>query len=247
MNIRFLTTLALTASSVMFVAGCSEDSPFEAPNTNADTPENTGIVSQKNMSIVASDPQPAIYDATTDVFTETEVEITVKVGDLNNQLLTDEHTIFFATEWGLITPSCVTAEGKCSVTWQTSLFSNIPGDLLNTITAWTLGEETFTDDNGNGVFDDNDLNATFEDKEEPFVDANRDGAFNSGDTLIDVVNGNDTTGVNGEHDFGDGFLNSPNCTHSSLCSTVLTTSYIWVDIQLDMSGPPDTTTTTTTP
>lgn len=236
MNIRFLTTLAFTASSVIFTSGCSEDSPFETPN--AEIANNPGIVSQKNMSIVASDPQPAIYDATAGVFTETEVEITVKVGDLNNQLLTDDHTIYFATEWGLINPSCVTEDGKCSVTWQTSLFSNIPVDLLNTITAWTSGEETFTDTNGNGLFDDSDT--TFEDKEEPFVDANRDGVFNSGDTLIDVVNGNDTTGINGAHDIGDTFLNSPNCTHSSLCSTVAPTSFIWVDIQLNMAGPPTT-------
>ena len=238
MNNRFITTLALTASSLMFVAGCSDDSPFETPNTELAV--NPGIVSQKNMSIVASDPQPAIYDATNNVFTETEVEITVKIGDLDNQLLTDEHTIFFATEWGLISPSCVTEDGRCSVTWQTSLFSNIPTDLLNTITAWTSGEETFTDTNGNGLFDDNDT--TFEDKEEPFVDANGDSVFNSGDTLIDVFNGNDTTGVNGVHDIGDGFLNSPNCTHSSLCSTVAPTSFIWVDIELDMAGPPATTT-----
>ena len=237
MNIRFLTTSVLTASSMLFVAGCSNDSPFETPNT--DIADNPGIVSQKNMSIVASDPQPTIYDATTGIFTETEVEITVKVGDLNNQLLTDAHTIYFATEWGLINPSCVTEDGKCSVTWQTSLFSNIPGDLLNTITAWTRGEETFIDTNGNGIFDDSDT--TFEDREEPYVDANRDRVFNSGDILIDVVNGNDLTGINGVHDIGDGFLNSPNCTHSSLCSTVLPTSFIWIDIQLDMAGPPATT------
>ena len=198
-------------------------------------PTATGIASQKNMSIIASDPKPAIYDATTGVFTMTEVEITVKVGNLNNQLLTDAHIIFFATEWGLINPSCITVNGECSVTWQTSSFQTIPSDFLNTITAWTLGEETFTDSNANGVFDDNDV--TFEDREEPFVDANRDDTFNSGDMLIDVVNGNDPTGINGAHDIGDGFLNSPNCIHSSLCSTVVPTSFIWVDIQLDMAGP----------
>lgn len=241
MNNRFLTTLALTASSAIFVAGCSSDSPFETPNP--DIADNPGVVSQKNLSIVADDPQPAIYDATTGVFTDTQVEITVKVGDLNNQLLTDAHTIYFATEWGvLLNNTCVTVDGRCSVTWETSAFNNIPNDLLNTITAWTLGEETFIDTNDNGKFDDDD--STFEDREEPFVDTNRDGVFDSGDILIDVVNGNDTTGANGVHDIGDGFLNSPNCIHSSLCSTVLTSSYIWVDIELDMAGPPATTTTT---
>ena len=96
-------------------------------------------------------------------------------------------------------------------------------------------EEGFIDTNGNGKFDDADT--TFDDLEEPYVNANNDLAFNAGDTLIDVVNGNDTTGINGVHDIGDTFLNSPNCTHSSLCST-RTSTYIWGDTILILTGPP---------
>jgi len=240
MNNRFITTLALTASSLMFVAGCSEDSPFETPPGAEDLPPNEGVISQKNLAIGAEEPTPGVYDPADGSFTAKSTKITVKIGDLNNQKITGAHTIYFATEWGLIGPSCTTVDGECSVTWETSAFNNIPGDLLNTITAWTLGEEAFIDTNDNGKFDDND--STFEDREEPFVDANLDGIFNTGDILIDVVNGNDTTGANGAHDIGDGFLNSPNCTHSSLCSTVLTSSYIWVHMQLDMEVPVSTTT-----
>ena len=46
------------------------------------------------------------------------------------------------------------------------------------------------------------------------------------------------TGINGVHDIGDTFLNSPNCTHSSLCSTRKTT-YIWGDTILILTGPPE--------
>jgi len=236
MNNRFLNVVSIIACSAIFVTGCGDTSDLETPNL--DTPANPGIVSQKNLSIGADDPQPKVYDPATGVFSETSLTITVKVGDLRNQLLTDSHTVYFATEWGLIEPSCVTVNGECSVTWQTSAFNNIPGDLLNTIVAYTLGEESFDDTNGNGVFDDDDFGSIFEDREEPFVDADYNGVFDSGDTLIDVVNGNDLTGVNGAHDIGDTYLNSPNCTHSSLCSTVLKKSYIWVDLQLYMSGPP---------
>jgi len=246
MNNRFLTIILLTSS--MYIAGCSDDnSSFETPAGSDETPENTGVVSQKNLSIVADDPQPKVYDSTTGVFTETTLKITVKVGDINNQLLTDSHTIYFATEWGLINPSCVTVDGTCEVTWQTSSFTNIPGDLINTVTAWTVGEETFNDINGNGLFDDSETASDFIDGEEPFVDANDDDVFNTGDTLIDTINGNDLTGMNGVHDIGDTFLNSPNCTHSSLCSTVARTTGIWVDMTLDMAGPPDPPPTTTTP
>lgn len=241
MKYRFLTIVPLLTSCAFFLAGCSDDnSSYETPKSaDDDTPDNSGVVSQKNLSIAADNINPEVYDSEEETFTEQSVKISVKVGDLSNQLLTDSHTIFFATEWGLITPSCVTVNGSCSVTWQTSSFINIPADLLNTITAWTTGEEAFSDTNGNELFDDADT--TFADTEEPFVDVDfTDGGFNAaaGDTLIDVVNGNDLTGANGVHDIGDTFLNSPNCTHSSLCSTILTTTSIWVDMQLNMLAPP---------
>ena len=239
MNNRFLKIATLISSSAFVITGCSDNNAFETPSESGSTQPNLGIVAQKNLSIGADDPQPKVFDTTTLVFSEQTVKITVKVGDINNQLLTDAHTVFFATEWGLIQPSCVTADGKCTVTWQTSSSKNMPVSLLTTITAWTLGEESFTDLNGNGIFDDSDT--TFEDRVEPFVDATfGDGAFNeaAGDLIVNVVNGNDTTGTNGVHDIGDGLLNSPNCTHSSLCNTVQTTSFIWVDMQLDLAGPP---------
>ena len=243
MNNRFLNIFSIIASCALFTAGCSEDnSSFETPNTS-DTPTNSGIVSQKNLSLLADDPQPKIFDTATGSATDTSITITAKIGDNNNQLLTDTHTIYFATEWGLVEPSCVTENGTCSVTWQTSFGpGTVPDPLFTTITAYTLGEEHFSDSNGNGVFDDNDTPFVgsadlFNDREEPYVDANRDGIFNAGDTLIDVMDGNNL-GANGAHDFGDGFLNSPSCTHTSLCSTVRSTIYIWDDIELDMDGPP---------
>ena len=76
MNNRFLTIILLTSS--MYIAGCSDDnSSYETPKVagEEDLPENTGIVSQKNMSISASDPQPPIYDPDTGIYTDTEVDI----------------------------------------------------------------------------------------------------------------------------------------------------------------------------
>lgn len=239
MNNRIIL-LTLLAGSMLLISGCSEDnSSFETPNSSITT--NAGIVSQKNLSILAEDVNPPIFDPATGGATDTSLTITVKIGDLNNVLLTDEHTIYFATEWGLIQPSCVTSDGACTVTWQTSFgpggTSSAPADRLNTITAWTLGEESFIDSNSNGVFDDEDT--TFTDRDEPFIDSVNDGVFDAsnGDRIIDVINGNDLTGINGVHDIGDTFLNSPHCTHSSLCSTVLPISYIWTDIQINMLAP----------
>jgi len=240
MNNRFIKINTVIASAALFMSGCGEsnNSSFQDPTTS-DIPTNSGIVSQKNISLLAKDPQPKVFDPATGSVTDLSVEMTVKIGDNKNQLLTDKHTVFFATEWGLIDSQCITEDGKCTVTWQTSFGPNtVPPDHLVTIIAYTVGEESFTDLNGNGKFDDTETATDFVDGVEPFVDANRDGVFNTGDTLIDVINGNDLTGKNGAHDIGDTFLNSPNCTHSSLCSTVARTTFVWDDIQLDMDGPP---------
>lgn len=250
MNNRFIHIIALIASCAVFVSGCDDDG-FETPDsTDTDTPPNSGIVSQRNLSILADNVNPPIFDTVENTATDTSVIITVKIGDKNNELLTDAHTVFFATEWGLIEPSCVTENGTCSVTWQSSLALgvDVPTDYLTTITAYTLGEEDYNDSNGNGEFDDGDTTPfpppdfsgdIFRDREEPYVDVNfTDGGFNAavGDKIIDVMNGNDL-GSNGAHDLGDGFLNSPSCTHSTLCSTVRSTIYIWSDTQLDMEAP----------
>ena len=240
MNNRFLTIVSLLASSKLFLAGCSGDnSSFETPNINAEITTNPGVVSQRNFEVGAVDPFPLVVDLDNNQFIGLTVDIVVQIGDQKNQLVTDEHTVFFKTQWGLIQPSCVTVDGGCSVEWRTSKFENIPATNTNIIVAWTVGEESFNDTNGNGIFDDADT--TFEDLEEPFLDINLDGVFDGagGDKLIDVVNGNDLTGINGVHDIGDTFLNSPNCTNASLCSTVRPLTYVWNSAPMILTGPPD--------
>jgi hypothetical protein len=160
-----------------------------------------------------------VIDGATGVFTKTDVELTVYIGDRNNQTLTDSHTINFVAEYGLVEPSCVTEEGACTVTWSAIKRpeNNGPGsDGFVTITAYTIGEEGFTDVNGNNVFDDGD-GTDFDDLEEPYVDVDESFNYTTGDTIIDVVSTNDPTGANGVHDLADGFFNGPGCTHSSLC------------------------------
>lgn len=240
MNNRFINIFSIIASCALFTAGCSEDnSSFETPNTS-DTPTNSGAVSQNNFTILSSDLEPAIFaDPAGGTFTFTELTITVRVGDRNNQVLTDAHTVLFKTEWGLIEPSCVTEDGSCTVEWTTSSGDDAPADHKNTILAYTLGEESFNDVNGNAIFDDSD-NATpsFDDLEEPYVDSDGSRDYTPGEPIADVINGNDPTGKNGVHDIGDTFFNGQGCTHTSLCSTVQTSIYVWDDLQLSMDGPP---------
>jgi hypothetical protein len=215
MNNRFF----IIAPLLLFMAGCSDDnSSYETPDTTG-LESNPGTISQTNFSLLTADVMPAVIDATTGVFSKTDVELTVYIGDRNNQSLTDAHTVYFVPEYGLVDPSsCVTEEGKCSVTWSAIKRPDVGGpgsDGRVTITAYTAGEEGFTDTNGNSLFDDND--AGFDDLEEPYVDVDESNGYNAGDTIIDVVSINDPTGANGVHDIADGFFNGNGCTHTSLC------------------------------
>ena len=107
-------------ASSLLLAGCSGDNEiFINPGTTTAT-TNPGVISQKNFSILADDPAPTVIDPTTGTFTKTDVELTIYIGDRNNQTITDAHTVSFVSEYGLINPSfCVTdATGTCSVTWS---------------------------------------------------------------------------------------------------------------------------------
>lgn len=220
----------------LLLASCGQDtSSFETPNTNIAS--NPGTVSHANFTILVEDLQPPIFASpTSNTFTFTELDVTVRIGDRNNEVLSDAHTVYFKTEWGLMNPpSCVTEAGTCTVSWQTSSGGTAPSDHKNTIMAYTLGEESFIDANGNALFDDGDT--TFTDIEEPFVDSNRNQVYDAGEPIVDAINGNDLTGANGVHDIGDTFFNGAGCTHSSLCSTTVTSIFVWDDLEIDMDGP----------
>jgi hypothetical protein len=241
MNIFKRILITLISTLPVLLVGCSEDG-FEAfqDTTTANVTTNPGVISQKHFSLKASDLFPAVVDTSNNTYTETEVTLTARIGDRNNLSITNPHTIEFRTEYGLINPgSCETDEnGTCSVTWiaDASPFNAElgPGYLV-TITAGAIGEEAFTDTNGNSTFDDGE---TFEDLEEPYIDANENDIFDAGDTIIDVPSINDPTGINGAHDIGDGFFNGGGCTHSSQCGAPIIA--VWDDVTLKIDGPSTT-------
>ena len=248
MNNRFINIFSIIASCTLFAVGCSENnSSFETPNTS-DTPTNDGLISQNNFTILFSEPTPTFYDPASKSYSAVTSDISVQIGDNNNQLITGSRTIFFRTEWGLIDPSCVTENGGCSVTWRSGSPDTMPADFFNAIVAYsTTGQESFGDVNGNGRFDDGDIFNTdiYSDVEEPFI--NVDGSFTyinnvyqdtytDGDIIIDTINGVDLTGANAKHDDGDTLFNGPNCSHTLLCSTTRTIITVWESGELWLNG-----------
>jgi hypothetical protein len=244
MKNHYAKLFAIIVSCILFATSCSDDnSTFETPNSSG-IPTNAGIVSFKNFSLLAAETQPVVIDRETGIFKKTDVVMTAFVADRLNSTLTDAHTVHFRTEYGVLDPSsCVTENGFCTVTWR-AIKRPEPGgpgdDMKVTIVAYTIGEESFSDVNGNDIYDDADGNQ-FNDLEEPYIDADESGTFTAGDGVIDVINGNDTSGANGVHDIGDGFFNGSGCTHSSLCSTtIITNGTIWDSNILTINGPPPT-------
>lgn len=165
---------------------------------------STAIADQNSFSLSASDYNPEAWS-----FDGVEVVLTVLAADRFNNLVPDDTAIIFTTELGAVVAHCLTENGGCSTTWRSQAprtnSDNEPFDTgRSTILAHAIGEESFYDDDGNGVFDgtqacpplpakppagadcfydlpeawlDKNENGVRESPTEPFVDFNSNGVY----------------------------------------------------------------------
>jgi hypothetical protein len=128
------------------------------------------------------------------------VPVTVRLSDRYNNPAPDGTSVAFNTNGGHIVGACTTpsnfpllpsaADGTCTVTWTSAnprpqLNSDIPpllGAGRATILATAIGEESFTDTNGNGYWDPGE---PFVHLGEPYRDDNENGAYDSGEFFLD--------------------------------------------------------------
>lgn len=202
------------------LAGCGADDELQGVSSSGNNP-NSGIVASEHFSITADKTVTDAID-NTGLFTVTEVVFTARVGDRNDRVLTDSHTVFFRTEFGLIEPSCTTSDGSgtCTVTWIITKRPGVTGpgaDGFVGVTGYTLGEESFVDTVlANNLYDDGE---TFDDVPEPFVDTNDNDVYDVGvDIIIDVPNPADPAGNNVTHDPSDTEFNGTACSGPNNCS-----------------------------
>ncbi|MDH5255681.1 MAG: Ig-like domain-containing protein [Gammaproteobacteria bacterium] len=116
----------------------------------------------------------------------TEVDVTVRLADRFNNPVPDGTAVTLNTEGGNILGSCSTTttptqSGVCTVTW-TSSNPRPPLDGRSTIIATAIGEESFVDVNGNGIFDGID---TWTDLAEAFRDDDESGTYDPGEFFLD--------------------------------------------------------------
>ena len=123
--------------------------------------------------------------------------VTVQLGDRFNNPVPNGTPVNFHAEGGIIQPSCNTGppsvSGVCTVNWSSGNPQPVNGRV--TIMAYAVGEESFTDTNGNGVFDNGD---SFSDLAEIFEDDNENGVHNSGEFFYDFDLSNTFTAADGK-------------------------------------------------
>ncbi len=166
------------------------------------------------------------------------VPFTVRLADRYNNPVPDGTSIAFTTDGGHIVGNCTTpastpGDGTCSVTWTSadprpgidpttgdinltygypSGYPALQGAYRATIFATTIGEESFTDDNGSGFYQSGD---PFTNLGEPYRDDDENGNYNLGDYFLDF-------NQNGKRDAGSGSFVGITCTGitaGSTCST----------------------------
>jgi hypothetical protein len=106
--------------------------------------------------------------------------LTIIASDRLGNPVPDGTIINFITEGAQINPaSCTTDKGTCSTDFISAEFRPANGRV--TILAYTLGEKSFVDGNGNNTYN---AGETFYDLGDPYIDANQNGVWDAGEQFI---------------------------------------------------------------
>lgn len=211
----------------------------------------TGIPDQNSMSISASRFNPAGWE-----YDGEEVGITIRLADAFNNPPADGTSVQFLTEGGVIDTNCTTLNGACTVIWKSQ--KPRPSNGRVTILATTVGNESFKDTNGDGLFTANtDIFNSFnnggncnpnvplstaeatpggndepcDDLGEAYLDQNENGEIDTGANAEDYVDFN----INGSHNVENGIYNGVLCIAEGQSCTKQPVT-IRQDIVLSMSS-----------
>lgn len=189
----------------------------------------TGIPDQDSFSLSVQCPNVEAWNRD-----GVEVPVTARLSDRFNNPVPDGTAVTLQTEGGSIVSQCQTQNsvGSCSVNWTSS--NPRPGTHSNgetragrsTILATAIGEESFTDTNGNGSFDNGE---NFVDLPERFLDENENDARDASEPIYDFNN-------NSNYDPADGDFNGVLCLDNTGRCSAQTTTGISADNVIVMSA-----------
>ncbi|WP_207060603.1 hypothetical protein [Motiliproteus sp. SC1-56] len=159
---------------------------------------STGLPDQNSLSLSRDIETPQGWDRDGE-----KVTFTARLADRFNNPVPDNTTVLFTTEGGVIEPSCVTEGGACNVIWTSQ--NPRPADGRVTVLATAIGEEDFTDLNGNGLYDDGEPVSSLP---EAFRDADESGVWESGEFFRDFDE-------DSQYTLADSFYNGSLCTSAA--------------------------------
>ncbi len=167
---------------------------------------STALPHQNGFSLAAARKNIEAFtiDNVTSVFSAT-------LSDRYGNYVPDNTAVSFRTAGGVgsIAPSCFTSAGRCSATFGSAGARPANGRLVLLATA--IGEESFIDLNGNGLYD---LGEPFTDLPEAFIDVNGNRLRDPTEEFVDFNN-------NGSYDGGDGLFNGVLRTSGSTAPVTL--------------------------
>jgi hypothetical protein len=146
------------------------------------TIDGTSIKSQSNtLTITTGLPTQNFFSFSVSTFNieglyDDNVTSTLNIiaSDRLGNPIPDGTAINFVSNGSDITPSCITANGKCSVTFTSA--DDRPANGRVAVLAYVLGEESFVDTNANNSYD---AGETFTDLGDPFIDNDEDDLHDS--------------------------------------------------------------------
>ncbi|GIX35326.1 MAG: hypothetical protein KatS3mg126_1105 [Lysobacteraceae bacterium] len=162
-----------------------------------------------------------------------ETELTLRAADFFNNPVADGTRAVLTSEGGAVDPVCVLTAGVCKAILRSQ--NPRPADGRVSVLITLPGDESFTDLDGNGQYDDGE---PFEDLPEAFRDDDEDGQYRIGEPFIDR-NGN------GVRDPGNGvydgiLCNTGGCRRNSdidvRASTVIVFATSLADIRISPSS-----------
>ena len=216
-----LFAMIMTASALI---GCgSSQSPF---TEDGNALVETGVPTQYGISLAADPLNPEALN-----YNDVVVEVTATLSDKNGFPVPNGTVVYFRAETGgQIEPTCTISKeddepGACTVQWFSGGIR--PGDGTVTVLAYAVGSESYTDLNGNQVYDaGTDIHLT--DIPEAFIDYDRSGTRDANEPFVDF-NGNSA------YDTADGLYNGDDCVGDvTVCGT--SSIHVFDDIQITMSG-----------
>jgi len=161
------------------------------PSTNsAPILISSGVAEQSGFSISGTtlNIEGANYDGN-------QTQLTIRAADHYGNPVPDGTLVAFTTDGGSVAPSCATQSGVCSVMLTSQ--NPRPTNGRAVVLATAVGDETFTDTNGNGLYDDGE---PFVDMPEPWRDDNENGKYELGEFFIDANGNSKWDSPNGVYD-----------------------------------------------